>query len=77
MKTSACRDGTLKNQPNKMGTTPQHIYTIPTACPNVHMKNLDWYTMSYIGNTQNAIHFLELIKASHTQDVIHPRGNPL
>ena len=29
MKTSACRDGTLKNQPNKMGTTPQHIYTIP------------------------------------------------
>ena len=27
-----CRDGTLKNQPNKMGTTPQHIYTIPTSC---------------------------------------------
>ena len=25
---SACRDGTLKNQPNKMGTTPQHIHTI-------------------------------------------------
>ena len=25
MKTSACRDGTLKNHPNKMGTTPQHI----------------------------------------------------
>ena len=32
MKTSACRDGTLKNQPNKMGTTPQHIYTIRTSC---------------------------------------------
>ena len=32
MKTSACRDGTLKNQPNKMGMTPQHIYTIPTSC---------------------------------------------
>ena len=32
MKTSACRDGTLKNQPNKMGTTPQHIHTIPTSC---------------------------------------------
>ena len=31
-KTSACRDGTLKNQPNKMGTTPQHIHTIPTSC---------------------------------------------
>ena len=32
MKTSGCRDGTLKNQPNKMGTTPQHIHTIPTSC---------------------------------------------
>ena len=32
MKTSTCRDGTLKNQPNKMGMTPQHIYTIPTSC---------------------------------------------
>ena len=31
-KTSTCRDGTLKNQPNKMGTTPQHIHTIPTSC---------------------------------------------
>ena len=31
-KTSACRDGKLKNQPNKMGTTPQHIHTIPTSC---------------------------------------------
>ena len=32
MKTSAFRNGTLKNQPNKMGTTPQHIYKIPTSC---------------------------------------------
>ena len=31
MGTSTCRDGTLKNQPNKMGTTPQHIHTIPTS----------------------------------------------
>ena len=29
MKTSTYRDGTLKNQPNKMGMTPQHIHTIP------------------------------------------------
>ena len=29
MKTSAFRDGTLKNQPNKIRMTPQHIYTIP------------------------------------------------
>ena len=26
------RDGTLKNQQNKMGMTPQHIHTIPTSC---------------------------------------------
>ena len=32
MKTRACRDGTLKNQPNKMGTPPQYFYTIPTSC---------------------------------------------
>ena len=31
-KTGACRDGTLKNQPNKMGMTPQHFHTIPTSC---------------------------------------------
>ena len=31
-KTSACRDGALKNKPNKMRTTPQHIHTIPTSC---------------------------------------------
>ena len=29
MKTSACRDGTLKNQPNKMGTTPQQFTLVP------------------------------------------------
>ena len=38
MKTSACRDGTFKNQPNKMGTTPQHIHTVPTAV--LAMNNL-------------------------------------
>ena len=38
-KTSTCRDGTLKNQPNKIGTTPQYFYTIPTSCailPTMH-----------------------------------------
>jgi len=29
---SACRDGSLKNQPNYMGMTPQHFHTIPTSC---------------------------------------------
>ena len=49
MKTSACRDGTLKNQPNKMGTTPQHIYTIPTSCailPNMHNKKLSTHSLN-------------------------------
>ena len=33
MKTSACRDETLKNQPNQMGMTPHHEGSIPTcAC---------------------------------------------
>ena len=32
IKTSACRDGSLKNLPNKMGMTPQHFHTIPTSC---------------------------------------------
>ena len=32
MKTNTCRDGTLKNQPNEIGMTPQHFYTIPTSC---------------------------------------------
>ena len=35
MTTSTCRDGTLKNQPNKIGTTPQYFYTIPTSCANL------------------------------------------
>ena len=32
MKTSACRDGILKNQPNKMGMAPQYFHKIPTSC---------------------------------------------
>ena len=31
-KAHVARDGTLKNQPNKVGTTPQYFYTIPTSC---------------------------------------------
>ena len=41
IKASACRDGTLKNQPNKTGMTPQCIHTIPTSCailPTMHTK---------------------------------------
>ena len=32
IKTSACRNGSLKNQANKMGVTRQHFHTIPTSC---------------------------------------------
>ena len=32
MKTSACRDGTLKNQLNQMQMTPQYHHTIPISC---------------------------------------------
>ena len=38
MKTSACRDGTLKNQANKMETTPQHFHT-----KYAHQKALNMY----------------------------------
>jgi len=31
MKTSPCRNGTLKNQPNKVGTIPQYFYIVPTS----------------------------------------------
>ena len=31
-KTSACKDGTLKNQPNKMGITQQFFQTEHTSC---------------------------------------------
>ena len=29
MKTSACRDRTLENQPNQIDMSPQHFHTIP------------------------------------------------
>ena len=61
MKTSACRDGTLKNQPNKMGTTPQHIYTIPTSCailPTMH-KKLSTHSLNEHGTQHCLLHSLE------------------
>ena len=62
MKTSACRDGTLKNQPNKMGTTPQHIYTIPTSCailPTMHNKKLSTHSLNKHGTQHCLLHSLE------------------
>ena len=52
MKTNAYRDGSFKNQPNKMGTTPQHIYTIPTSCailPTMHNKKFSTHSLNEHG----------------------------
>ena len=67
MKTSACRDGTLKNQPNKMGTTPQHIYTIPTSCailPTMHNKKLSTCSLNEHGTQHCSLHSLEYERQS-------------
>ena len=40
MKTSACRDGTLKNQPNKMGTTHN------TFTPSLHL--VPFYQLCFV-----------------------------
>ena len=61
MKTSACRDETLKNQPNKMGTTPQHIHTIPTSCailPTLHNKKLFTHSLNEYGTQHCSLHSL-------------------
>ena len=60
-KTSTCRDGTLKNQPNKMGTTPQHIHTIPTSCailPTMHNKKLFTHSLNEHGTQHCSLHSL-------------------
>ena len=36
MTSQKCRDGSLKNQPNWMGMTPQHFHTILTSCAICH-----------------------------------------
>ena len=62
MKTSAFRDGTLKNQLNKMGTTPQHIYTIPTSCailPTMHNKKLSTHSLNEHSTQHCSLHSLE------------------
>ena len=46
---SACRGGTLKNQPNKMGTAPQHIHAIPTSCANLPTKHTKKNSLHALG----------------------------
>ena len=60
MKANTCRDGTLKNQPNKMETTPQHIYTIPTSCailPTMN-KKLSTYSLNEHDTQYRSLHSL-------------------
>ena len=56
METSACRDGTLKNQ---IGTTPQHFLTIPTSCailPTVPCVCCTWEAQWEVGSGGYAAH---------------------
>ena len=62
-----CLDGTLKNQPNKMGMTPQHISTIPTSCailPTMHNKKLSTYSLNEHGTHHCSLHSLPHKKQS-------------
>ena len=45
----------LKNQPNKMGTTPQHIHTIPTSCAILPTMFCVCYIVVYIGGLRKAV----------------------
>ena len=61
MKRSACRDETLKNQPNKMGTTPQHIHPIPTSCailPTMYNRKLFTHSLNEHGTQRCSLHSL-------------------
>ena len=61
MKTSACRDGPLKNDPNKMGMTPQHMYTIPISCAilqTMHNKKLSTHSLNEHGTQHCSLHSL-------------------
>ena len=58
----------LKNQPNKMGTTPQHIHTIPTSCailPTMHNKKLFTHSLNEHGILSTAHSTAFHIKTIH------------
>ena len=58
MKTSACRDGTLKNQPNKRGMIPQYfppsLHLVPTmpCVSGVHRRVVEG---SYVVDSCNVV----------------------
>ena len=69
-KTSACRDGTLRNQANKIGTTPQHFQIIPTSCSILPSMHTTTSTLAY--SNKRTSHSLQLShKPSCIQDICH------
>ena len=74
LKTSTCRDGTLKNQPNKIATTPQYFYTIPTSCailPTMHTTKPFAHQLHPRANKRP--YSLQLASYHHTT---HPSNTP-
>ena len=75
-KTSACSDGTLKNQANKMGMTRQHFHNIPTSCailPSMHTTKLSTCTLAYSNplNKRTSHSLLLTHQPSCIQDICH------
>ena len=71
-------DRTLKNQPNKMGITPQYFHTIPTFCailPTMYTTKLFTCTFAYLHQlNQTRIDLTTAIHAPaylHTIDICH------
>ena len=63
----------LKNQPNKMGMTPQHIHTIPTSCailPTVHNKKLFTHSLNEHGTQHCSLHRLPHKRQSISATII-------
>ena len=77
MKTNACRDGTLKKQPNYMEMTPQHFHTIPTSCAiqvakyahpiKLYMHAAYSYALNEESTRHCSLHSLPLIHIYHVQ----------
>ena len=77
MKTTICRDEMLKNQPNKMGTTPQHIHTIPMSCailPTMHNKTCAIYRWYYSAVEKKAEECLNVEHSCELFSNIRGRG---
>ena len=67
MTSQKCRDGSLKNQPNWMGMTPQHFHTILTSCAILPPLTQIWFVFvscvqrvvegSGVGSGGRVVHF--------------------